>query len=321
MISVAMASYNGENYIWEQLESIYCQTMNVDEIIIVDDCSKDRTVLIVNDFIKKYPDCNIQLVENKENLGYKKNFHKAISMCKGDVVFLCDQDDRWLKNKVEIMKNILDEHEEIALLSSSFFYMDGNGEKSEKNRNVYKKKMPKEELFSVKMEELLFHNISQGCSMAIRREVIDSYLKYVTEELPHDWILNVIATMKKKCYYLNRALFYYRIHDNNTIGLNEGLTLKKKNTFSVRAHDAKQAIHVIELIRNVDGAYYSEDAFLEKATQFASAHVKNLKEKKCLKLLFQNFNPYYWKVKTIRGRMLDIIYCFHNEDSLEKEEK
>ena len=157
--------------------------------------------------------------------------------------------------------------------------------------------------------------------MAMRKEIKDMYLEHFTEELPHDWMLNVIAAMQKKCYYLNKALFYYRIHDNNTIGLNEGLTLKKKNTFKVREHDARQAINVTQFIEDVDEDYHNQSLFVLKAKIFAINHVKNLREKKWIKLIFQNFNPYYWKLKTLRGRLLDIAFCFSNADPFEEEEE
>lgn len=321
MISVAMASYNGEKYILEQLESIYNQTVKVDEIIIVDDCSKDGTVAVIKDFMETHPECKVRLYENEANLGYKKNFYKAMSLCDGEIIFLCDQDDAWEEYKVEMLRKILDEYEEVSLVSSSFMHIDGRGNKDNGNRRAYKKRMRKNELICVPVEDLIFHNISQGCSMAMRKEIKDLYLEHFTEELPHDWMLNVIAAMQKKCYYLNKALFYYRIHDNNTIGLNENLTLKKKNTFKVREHDARKAINVTQFIEDVDEDYHNQSLFILKAKIFAINHVKNLRGKKWIKLIFQNFNPLYWKLKTLRGRLLDIAFCFSNADPFEEEKE
>ena len=85
MISVAMTSYNGEKYIQKQLDSILNQTLKVDEIIICDDGSTDRTVEI----LKQYP---VTLYQNEKNLGYRLNFKKAMELCSGDFVFLCISD-------------------------------------------------------------------------------------------------------------------------------------------------------------------------------------------------------------------------------------
>ena len=85
MISVAMTTFNGEKYIEKQIESILNQSLSVDEIIICDDGSTDNTI----ELMKKY---NVQIIQNKKNLGYKLNFKKAMEKCKGDYIFLCDQD-------------------------------------------------------------------------------------------------------------------------------------------------------------------------------------------------------------------------------------
>lgn len=309
MISVAMATYNGEKYIAEQLKSICNQTQKVDELIIVDDCSTDHTVAVIHEYICQYQDCNIRLFMNETNLGYKRNFQKALSLCEGDIILLCDQDDIWQNNKVEVLAGILKSRTELSLVSSSFIQIDGDGKVVSDNKNAYKKQMEQHELVAVPLEDLIFHNISQGCSMALKKEIKDLYLKFFGEELPHDWMLNVIAAMQKKCYYLNSPLFYYRIHDKNTIGLNEGLTLKKKNSLEVRMHDAVQAIKVLNWIEKMDNAFYSENPWLKAMKSFSVNHVEYLKNKKFLGIVFQNFSPYYRKLKTVRGRVLDMFFC------------
>lgn len=99
LISIAMTSYNGEKYIAEQLDSILTQTYDNFELIICDDCSKDSTVKIIKDYCGK--DSRIKLYVNEKNLGFKKNFEKAISLCKGEYIALSDQDDIWLPEHLE----------------------------------------------------------------------------------------------------------------------------------------------------------------------------------------------------------------------------
>lgn len=308
MISVAMATYNGAQYITEQLDSIRKQTCKVDEIIIVDDCSEDCTVKLVEEYRRNYRDCNIRFYENETNLGYKKNFYKALSLCNGDIVFLCDQDDVWKENKVEILYKVLEEHSDIGVVSSAFNQIDGNGNVGEQ-KTAYQRKMTENELVCVPLEDLIFHNVSQGCAMAVTKEMKDFFLKYFTEEIPHDRILNVIAAIEKKCYYLNEPLFYYRIHDKNTIGLNDNIALKKKNTLKIRTHDAREAIKVLDLICKVDKNFYDENVWLKKMRKFADEHVANLEQKKFIRLLAQNFSSCYSKLKTFRGRLLDLFFC------------
>ena len=115
--------------------------------------------------------------------------------------------------------------------------------------------------------------------------------------------------MEKKCYYLNDPMFYYRIHGKNTIGLNEDLTLNRKNSLAVRAHDAKQAVKVLNLIEKIDCDIYHKNMWLKDMKHFAEEHVACLEEKKLLGIMLQNFNPYYKKLKTVRGRLLDMFFC------------
>lgn len=309
MISVAVATYNGEKYIEKQLKSICDQTRRADEIVIVDDGSKDSTVAIVQDYMSKYPECNIRLFINETNLGYKKNFHKAMSLCEGDIIFLSDQDDIWKENKVDVLARLLEGNSNISLVSSSFVQIDSDGKEVSSNKSAYMRKMDEDKLYSVPLEDLIFHNASQGCAMALRKEIRDVYLKCFTNELPHDWVLNVVAAMNKTCYYLNSSMFFYRIHDKNTIGLNEGLTLNKKNSLTVRTHDAKQAVKVLSLIEKIDCNIYHENIWLEDIKNFAKNHIVYLENKKLFGIMLQNFNPYYKKLKTVRGRLLDMFFC------------
>ena len=309
MISVAVATYNGEKYIEKQLKSICDQTRRADEIVIVDDGSKDSTVAIVQDYMSKYPECNIRLFINETNLGYKKNFHKAMSLCEGDIIFLSDQDDIWKENKVDVLARLLEGNSNISLVSSSFVQIDSDGKEVSSNKSAYMRKMDEDKLYSVPLEDLIFHNASQGCAMALRKEIRDVYLKCFTNELPHDWVLNVVAAMNKTCYYLNSSMFFYRIHDKNTIGLNEGLTLNKKNSLTVRTHDAKQAVKVLSLIEKIDCDIYQENRWLKDMRDFAENHVTCLENKKLFGIMLQNFNPYYKKLKTVRGRLLDMFFC------------
>ena len=310
MISVAMTTYNGERYIEEQLESIRKQTQSVDEIVVVDDGSTDSTVDIVCNYASKYPELGIHLEQNDTTLGYKKNFYKAISLCQGDITFLCDQDDCWFENKVEKMCGLLDEYPEIGVVSTAFVQMDGVGNKG-KHKSAYQRNMAQEELVCVPTVDLIFHNISQGCAMAMRRDVKDVYLQYFDETLPHDWAINVVASMTKKCYYWNVPMFFYRIHDNNTIGLNDNMILKQKNTMEVRTKDARQALDVLNFIEKIDKVFYEENFWLRKAREFSLKHVKNLEDRKFIGLLFQNFNPCYRQLKTFRGRILDLFFVLN----------
>ena len=101
MISVALACYNGENFIYEQIQSIINQTITDLEIIICDDKSTDNTI----DIIHNIKDKRIKLYQNNIQLGVVKNFEKAISLCNGEYIALSDQDDVWVEKKLEKQLN------------------------------------------------------------------------------------------------------------------------------------------------------------------------------------------------------------------------
>ena len=103
MISIAMTTYNGEKFLREQIESILKQTVTDWELIVCDDVSTDSTVDILKEYAEK--DSRIKVFKNEQNLGFKKNFEKAILLCKGDYIALSDQDDIWLENHLEVLMN------------------------------------------------------------------------------------------------------------------------------------------------------------------------------------------------------------------------
>lgn len=124
MISVVIATYNGEQYIVEQLKSITVQTLLPDEIIIVDDFSSDETVNLINDFAKqsKVP---VKTYINDKNIGSNKSFERAITLASGDIIFFSDQDDFWVQNKVElIMKEF--ENNSVVLVFSDGIICDSS---------------------------------------------------------------------------------------------------------------------------------------------------------------------------------------------------
>lgn len=307
MISVAMATYNGAKFIEKQLDSIFNQTLLIDELVIVDDCSTDQTVEIIRQYQNKYPSVKINLVLNETNIGYKKNFYKAISSCTGDYILLCDQDDIWKKDKVEILYNLIKSNPQIAIIASTFDEINEDDQVITKNKNLYSNHLKEKQIF-VPLQDLIFHNIAQGCAMIMTKRIKELYLENFTEKLPHDRILNVIAAMNDGLLFYNKSLFSYRIHSNNTIGLADSMKFQQKNKLQTRILDAEQAIEVLQLIQRVDGTFYENNEYLCKMYRFAQNHVNAIKNNDFIKLLFQSANPYYKKLKSFKGRILDLYF-------------
>src|SRR5574344_1867255 len=127
MISVALCTYNGEKYIEEQLLSIIHQTEKVDEIVVCDDCSVDNTIKKVEHIAVEHPEITFNIKVNEQNLGVTKNFEKAIFLCKGDIVFLSDQDDVWNPNKVASIVQWFEKHPDKSTVFTNAILIDEQG--------------------------------------------------------------------------------------------------------------------------------------------------------------------------------------------------
>ena len=130
--SIAMTTYNGKKYVEELLDSIRNQTVQPDEVIIMDDRSTDGTYDIVNKYIAKHGLENWKNHKNEKNLGWRANFREAFKKCSGDLVFLCDQDDIWMPDKISCMKKVMEENDDIQLLISNYAVMDVDREEKVK---------------------------------------------------------------------------------------------------------------------------------------------------------------------------------------------
>lgn len=241
IISVVIATYNGKKFIEQQLDSILNQSILVDEIIIVDDCSKDNTISVIRDYIKNKKIENIKLITSKKNVGYIKNFYNGLSLANGDLIFLCDQDDIWNKNKIEIISSKMNENSKIQVVNTSFNIIDTNNSiiklnHGEKNILITEKNIKDKKGF-IDFEYIINKNIAPGCTMAITRNVRDMYIKNSNCCIPHDWELNIYGALCDGLFFLNEPLINYRIHNNNTSGLS---ILKSNNVFGRMINKIKE---------------------------------------------------------------------------------
>ena len=226
--SIAMAVYNGEKYIEKQLDSIRLQTHPVDEVVIVDDCSTDDTLSYVKSYITKHNlnDC-WKIYSNDTNCGFIKTFYKALQKTTGDLVFLCDQDDVWHEDKVELMSNQFENNANIRLLACTFDGIDDTGNSiavrspifTENHGMILFKKYKIGRIYQIPFKTICDRNISMGCTMVAKRDLVNFYLEKSSSEIPHDWELAFGAAIKDGLYFYNKPLIDYRIHDDNTIGI------------------------------------------------------------------------------------------------------
>ena len=166
--SVALCTYNGEKYLAEQLDSILTQTVPIDEIVVCDDGSTDNTISILEEYESTFPYL-FKIYKNKENLGYTKNFEQAINLCDRDIIFLCDQDDIWLKEKVKTVLLFFIAHPKINVICHRIKIMQ--------NGNYLQTSFWDEEGFKTSfsnhevLQYLLFNkNVFPGMSMVLTKE-------------------------------------------------------------------------------------------------------------------------------------------------------
>lgn len=224
MISIVLATYNGSRYLEEQLESIATQTIKPNEIIVIDDCSTDDTLKIIEKFKNKNKnnEIDINIFLNNDNIGPARAFAKGILESKGDLIFLCDQDDIWFENKVEEVVNIFKKNSQIDVLCTGYHLYD------DKNKKVIQNSKDSGEIYEVPLSRVLKGNISPGCTAAFRGTLRDK-AKQINENIfIHDWFYSIVGAATNGLYYYCKPLIYYRIHDNNTIGKN--LSFRPKYT-------------------------------------------------------------------------------------------
>lgn len=317
-VSLVMAVYNGEKYLIEQLDSIRKQTYPIDEVLLLDDVSTDNSYELIHQYIDGYKLINWKLIKNEKNLGYRKNFKKGLEMVTGDIIFLCDQDDRWHLNKVETMVEYMKD-EAILSLASSFNFMNQEGKcfevnkiKGRSNNNLLFKEVT-ELLTEIDLNNLLEMNFSQGCTMAIKEEVKDNYLKVTQGKLPHDWELNIISSIKNGCYYLDKPLIDYRIHNNNTIGMDDivegNIINEKKKRVNKRIEQIKAQIENVNFALELE-LNREQKKYCLYYKEYLSQRVSMMEEKKPLSLILYFLKGEYkefGRIKTFLGDLMNII--------------
>ncbi|MBC8386093.1 MAG: glycosyltransferase family 2 protein [Candidatus Cloacimonetes bacterium] len=232
--SIALCSYNGEKFIREQLESILNQTHPVDEIIICDDGSQDSTISILRDFENKYKSV-IKVHQNRINLGFIKNFEKAISIASGEIIFLSDQDDIWKKDKIEKTLKVFDKNPDCYYVFSDAERIDEKGNKLEKSFWEELEFTPQKRLMFFKgfqKEILLKNNVVNGASTAIRSKFKQLLFPF-SQLFPHDhWIALIFSFLDNKGGIpFDEPLISYRIHRKQALGFDRRTALQRKFSY------------------------------------------------------------------------------------------
>jgi glycosyltransferase involved in cell wall biosynthesis len=221
LVSIAMATYNGERFLRKQLDSIYSQSYKDIEVIICDDRSSDGTVLILEEYQKRY---GLQFYINEKNIGFYRNFEKVLSFCKGSYISLADQDDIWLPDKIFRLIGAIGDY---SLIFSDAKFID-------ENDCVFAESILKysgTQVFLGKpFKYLAYKNCITGCTALFKRELLEVALPFPEGEMFHDWWLAFAACKMSGICFLSEPLIMYRRHQLNTLGIRKNFSLIDKLT-------------------------------------------------------------------------------------------
>ena len=215
-IDILLATYNGEKYLKEQLDSILMQTYSNFRLLISDDCSNDSTKDILKEYEQK--DNRIKVFYQEKNLGYVKNFEFLLGKVENKIYALSDQDDIWLPEKIEkAIENI--NYNNSDLYFSDLILIDETGKEISKSfwkEKGFYKKIKKDKNY----KGLLLNNYITGCTIVSKKEL----LKYVlpipknTKYMIHDYWIAIVTALKGKICYDTNCYIKYRQHGNNQVG-------------------------------------------------------------------------------------------------------
>lgn len=206
-ISVCMATYNGEKYIFEQLQSILKQLSPEDEVIIVDDASTDRTCEV----IRRLMDPRILLITHATNKGVVQTFEDSIRSASGGILFLSDQDDLWAADKVSRVLRAFEERPDVDIVCSAIQAINEEGTPC--YDEIYSEPRP----FTAGVFQNLLSNRFQGSAMAFRAGLIRRILPFPSRYyVLHDvWIGVRNSLTGGKTLFIPEPLLFYRRHSLN----------------------------------------------------------------------------------------------------------
>lgn len=235
MISVCMATYNGERFIGEQIDSVLQNLTDDDELIISDDGSNDKTVDIVKKYT--YEDNRIQLIDGPRK-GVIANLENAIIHSKGDFIFLCDQDDIWSEKKCEVVKYEFEQSGAILVVHDAVIV--------DQRKNILFPSFFSWRESSTGLVNNFIKNSYIGCCMAFKRDLLPMVLPIPLDVPMHDQWIGLCGEIMGKISFINDSLILYRRYDGNVSNLNRSSVKKMAcNRFKL------MLVFITRIIRNM----------------------------------------------------------------------
>lgn len=286
-ISCALTTWNSNEYLEKQLDSLRAQTLPFDEVIIVDDASTNDTLERLKTYIETNHLAHWKVIEHAANQGFVATFQDALKAATGDLIFLCDHDDLWYPDKVQIMAQQFDLRPNLQVLACSFDLIDGNDQPiadqvsmRRGNHNLIRKPVVHGGFTPMVLEDLTAYNFAPGCTLALKKEVKDLYLSQARDlNLPHDWAISVIGTLTGELGYLDLPLIGYRQHAANTLGLS------RRSQYEARKKAALLEASQKEALETLASRFQASKAQFQTVQKTARIYAKRAKA-------FENHNPF-----------------------------
>jgi len=286
-VSVVMATYNGEKYLSEQMNSIRLQTRKIDEVIFSDDNSSDGTKEIIGNYIKKYSLDGWKIVDGPQK-GITKNFYNGVTVATGDIIFFSDQDDIWELEKIEEMMRPF-ECSNILTVTCRKKLIDASGNFTNEYPDfvVYpfiRKGLGKELKLLVELKYLT----GSGLCLAFRKKIFGEVQKIVEKyDLQYDLPFAIISSIKNGNYSLNKKFVLHRIHTSNASSpINSIGGRRGKIQHQILSHSMKKRLLNAVLKEYEKDLSNRETKIISRAIQLHQEYITALKNKNLLKLFY-----------------------------------
>lgn len=259
-VDILLATYNGEKYLKEQIDSLLSQTYQDFKILVRDDNSKDSTINIIQEYEKAYPE-KIKLIQDDfGNLGSSKSFMKLLECSDSEYIMFCDQDDVWMPNKIELSLQKMIELENESkidiplLVFTDLHVVDESLKIIENSFWKYQKLIPKT---AKDWKKLVAQNVITGCTIMMNKKAKEVSLPFVLDMMIHDQWIGVNVAKYGKIEYIDKQTIFYRQHGNNVAGAhNYGLKyissklmqIKKILNYFQQASSYFKEISILEII-------------------------------------------------------------------------
>ncbi len=225
MIDILLATYNGEKYLSQQIDSIIAQTCKDWQLLIRDDLSTDNTVNIIKSYTRRHPD-KIRLIEdNKGHLGLARNFEALLESAQSEFIMFCDQDDIWLPNKIELTLNTMKAARQTwpnapLLVHTDLKVVDETLKPIAESFWKLNRISPESDC---QLKKIIYQNIVTGCTVMINKKAKEISMPFPPEASIHDWWIALNVVKYGKILHMAMPTVLYRQHTANLIGAKKSL--------------------------------------------------------------------------------------------------